>query len=309
MLNLLIFESITANLKNIKKSPNLLSQKDFMSMKMQGKVMVDALYTDLKHVKKLKITIGKQRFGETALDFFSEIIPKIDLVWVIAPESDGELERFHIASKKKLWIGSDLQAIRLTSNKLETKKYLKSLSINTPDEITFDSLRKKSYIEAVYKPIDGAGTTDTYVIENEKNITNTLSKKRSCFFLEEWVEGTAYSVSLNCRLSGFDILSISKQHITSNHLGKLFYEGVDPVESKMFKKLRDSILPILHLIVSNITGLRGFIGIDFILKENSQISIIEINPRLTCSYIGLSKYNKDNTAVKILNSFEIKNLV
>ena len=278
-------------------------------MKMQGNRMVDALYFDLKQVKQLNITIGKQRIGETALDFFSDIIPKIDLVWVIAPEINSELERFHIASKKKLWIGSDLQAIRLASNKLETKKYLKSLNINTPDEITFESLRKKNYTKAVYKPIDGAGTTDTYKIENKKNIISTLNKKRSCFFLEEWIEGKAYSVSLNCRLSGFDVLSISKQHITLNHSGKLFYEGVEPVESKMFKKLRESILPILHLIVSNITGLRGFIGIDFILKENSQLSIIEINPRLTCSYIGLSKYNKDNTAVKILNSFEIKNLV
>ena len=309
MLNLLIFESITANLKNIKKSPNLLSEQDFRSMKMQGNRMVDALYFDLKQVKQLNITIGKQRIGETALDFFSDIIPRIDLVWVIAPEINSELERFHSASQKKLWIGSDLQAIRLASNKLETKKYLKSLNINTPDEVTFESLRKKNYTKAVYKPIDGAGTTDTYKIENKKNIISTLNKKRSCFFLEEWIEGTPYSVSLNCRLSGFDVLSISKQHITSNHLGKLFYEGVEPVESKMFKKLRESILPILHLIVSNINGLRGFIGIDFILKKNSQLSIIEINPRLTCSYIGLSKYNKDNTAVKILNSFEIKDLI
>ena len=309
MLNLLIFESITANLKNIKKSPKLLSQKDFRSMKMQGYQMVEALYSDLKQVKRLNITIGKQRIGETALDFFSDIISKIDLVWVIAPESKSELERFHIASKQKLWIGSDLQAIRLASNKLETKKYLKSLGINTPDEITFESLRKKNYTEAVYKPIDGAGTTDTYKIENKKNIISTLNKKPSCLFLEEWVEGTAYSVSLNCDLSDFEILSINKQLIISNHLGKLLYSGTKPVETKMFKKLYTSILPIISLIVANITDLRGFIGIDFILKENSQISIIEINPRLTCSYVGLSKHNKDNAAVKILNSFEINNLV
>ena len=77
----------------------------------------------------------------------------------------------------------------------------------------------------------------------------------------------------------------------------------------MFKKLREQILPTLYLLVSNIADLRGFVGIDFILEENSQISIIEINPRLTCSYVGLSKYNKNNTAVKILNSFEINNLI
>ena len=308
MLNLLIFESITANLKNIKKLPTLLSQKDFWSMKMQGKEMLDALHYDLRQIKQLNITIGKQRFGETALDFFSNIVPKIDLVWVIAPESNGELERFYIASQKKKWIGSGLQAIRLASNKLETKKYLKSLGINTPDEITFNSLRKRNYTKAVYKPIDGAGTTDTFIIENKKNIINILNKNRSCFFLEEWVEGSAYSISLNCKQSDFEILSINKQNITSNRLGKLLYGGVKPVENKMFKKLRESILPTLYLIVSNIADLRGFIGIDFILKENFQISIIEINPRLTCSYIGISKYNKDNVAMKILKSFEIKDL-
>ena len=115
-----------------------------MSIKMQGKVMVDALYTDLKHVKKLKITIGKQRFGETALDFFSEIIPKIDLVWVIAPESDGELERFHIASQKKLWIGSGLQAIRLASNKLKTKNFLcTALQIFLSQTFTYNQRNNK----------------------------------------------------------------------------------------------------------------------------------------------------------------------
>ena len=40
--------------------------------------MVDALYSDLKHIKQLNTTIGKQRFGETALDFF-ETIPR--LIW------------------------------------------------------------------------------------------------------------------------------------------------------------------------------------------------------------------------------------
>ena len=90
----------------------------------------------------------------------------------------------------------------MPSNKLETKKYLKSLGINNPDEITFKSLRKKNYTKAVYKPIDGAGTTDTYIIENEKNIINTLSKKRSCFFLEEWVEERhiAYPLIVNFQI-------------------------------------------------------------------------------------------------------------
>ena len=41
--------------------------------------MVDALYSDLNMIKQLNTTIGKQRFGETALDFFRRLFPK--LIW------------------------------------------------------------------------------------------------------------------------------------------------------------------------------------------------------------------------------------
>ena len=41
---------------------------------------------------------------------------------------------------------------------------------------TFKSLRKKNYTKAVYKPIDGAGTTDTYIIRNEKILLTHLVK-------------------------------------------------------------------------------------------------------------------------------------
>jgi len=41
-------------------------------------------------------------------------------------------------------------------------------------------------------------------------------------------------------------------------------------------------------IMSNFSGYHGFFGIDAILDENNNIFLLEINPRLTSSYIGLN---------------------
>ncbi len=306
MLNLLIFESITANIKNIKNLPELLSKTEFSSMKSQGENMIAALHSDLRQTKGLNIIVGKQRVGETASDFMNRISPRIDLAWVIAPENDGELEDCCLALKKKIWIGSELCAIRLASNKLKTKNYLKSIGINTPDEISSESIKKISYTKAVYKPIDGAGAIDTCIIEGEEKILNKIDYTSSNFLLEEWIEGEPFSVSLNCKPDDFEILSINQQHITVDSFGKLTYRGVSPVNKRMFNVLYENIEPILYLLIPTIPGLRGFVGIDFILGTNSRISIIEINPRLTCSYIGLSNHANCNIALKILNSFGVK---
>ena len=38
--------------------------------------------------------------------------------------------------------------------------------------------------------------------------------------------------------------------------------------------------------VNQIDGMRGYVGVDIVLQENS-VQVIEINPRLTTSYIAL----------------------
>jgi ATP-grasp domain len=43
--------------------------------------------------------------------------------------------------------------------------------------------------------------------------------------------------------------------------------------------------------VRSVTGLRGFVGVDFVWDETTATAeVIEINPRVTTSYVGLARY-------------------
>jgi predicted ATP-grasp superfamily ATP-dependent carboligase len=48
-------------------------------------------------------------------------------------------------------------------------------------------------------------------------------------------------------------------------------------------------VPLLKRAVEAIAGLRGFVGVDFIWSADKRhVMILEINPRPTTSYVGLS---------------------
>ena len=62
-----------------------------------------------------------------------------------------------------------------------------------------------------------------------------------------------------------------------------------------------TIKKYINIIVSKLSGLNGFFGIDFIIFKK-QILFVDINPRITTSYKQLSKNIKINVAEKILNT-------
>ncbi|MCJ7721336.1 ATP-grasp domain-containing protein, partial [Candidatus Bathyarchaeota archaeon] len=50
-----------------------------------------------------------------------------------------------------------------------------------------------------------------------------------------------------------------------------------------------------------VNGLKGYVGVDMILTEEEPI-VIEVNPRITTSYIGLKRAAKFNTAQAIVDA-------
>ena len=55
-------------------------------------------------------------------------------------------------------------------------------------------------------------------------------------------------------------------------------------------------------------GLFGFVGIDILIR-NDMIYIVEINPRLTTSYVGLNETIGCNMVDLLLNHKYIKNII
>jgi predicted ATP-grasp superfamily ATP-dependent carboligase len=84
------------------------------------------------------------------------------------------------------------------------------------------------------------------------------------------------------------------------------------IESGAPFQYRGSQVPLLHpagnraielatRAVELIPGLNGYVGVDLVLGQEL-IQLIEINPRLTTSYIGLRQVSRANLAQAIWNA-------
>jgi len=58
---------------------------------------------------------------------------------------------------------------------------------------------------------------------------------------------------------------------------------------------------VAEKLVKSVPNLRGYVGVDFVLTENEAVAI-EVNPRLTTSYVGLGSVINFNPAQAMVNA-------
>jgi predicted ATP-grasp superfamily ATP-dependent carboligase len=118
--------------------------------------------------------------------------------------------------------------------------------------------------------------------------------------LEPWVDGPALSLSLLCGPAGTELLSINRQHIRIGAGGRLAYEGVSHGAMAVDSPRGVALAALAARIGQAVPGLRGFVGVDLVWHETLGPVVIEINPRLTCAYVGLSARLGRNLAAEML---------
>jgi len=160
----------------------------------------------------------------------------------------------------------------------------------------------------VIKPEDGVGAESIYYFEKEYQILdffkelNRKDDNKRNFILQEFIEGRDSSLSLIGAPNLLDlhpiILSVNSQDISIKNLKSEYFGGYTPLEN--YKEILKELSVVMKKI--NFSKIEGYFGIDFIEKYPSTLYFIEINPRLTTSYIGLRNTINLNCAELILNS-------
>ncbi len=94
-------------------------------------------------------------------------------------------------------------------------------------------------------------------------------------------------------------MSLNKQGITINSPAATskYNGGVVPFDDAR----KAEAFAAAEKIVKSFHDLRGYVGVDFVLTEEEPVAI-EVNPRLTTSYVGLSQVANFNPAQAILNA-------
>ncbi len=273
--------------------------------------MQDVHVTSIRHVQSGVPPVGSVKVLETtspanAVRAWRSALMEADFVYIIAPETDGILKTLceeAIGSGARV-LNCAPEAIEAAGDKWETFHRLTSANIPTIRTMSLSDFRpdavKASPTGWVVKPRYGCGSEGIRVITDIRNL-NSIGVTPE-MIIQPCTPGNPASVAVHFDDNGrpSDIFPVAFQRLSSDlrYLGGFVPAmphqiGVAPsVEhiSAMLDKLRN-VFP----------GLRGYVGIDLLIQPNGQCVVVEINPRLTTSYIGYRQLTKMNLAERWLS--------
>jgi predicted ATP-grasp superfamily ATP-dependent carboligase len=239
--------------------------------------------------------------AEGELAMLSLLAAQSDWTLLIAPETAGVLAQraglVELVGGRLLSPGT--ASITLAANKQATMDHLGRRQYPVPRggllSAAAGALEKVPF-PAVLKPIDGCGSQDVRLLASAEEITPNLELDR--WRLEEFVPGLAVSVAMLCGPAERYALPACEQRLSSD--GRFTYLGGRlRLPAKLDGRARNLALAAMMAMPPT----TGYVGIDLVLGDEADGSgdrIIEINPRLTTSYIGLRELAESNLAAAML---------
>ena len=300
------------------------------SLFIEGRAMLSAIVEDLLRIPDCQVsttldrrlnndfpiqTALQTRWIESAAEetqAFEELISTTDATLVIAPETDGALagrvERVRNLSGTSLNCLPD--AIRLCGDKLNLFQHFLDHDVPTiatfPKPATFERCRELVGAACVMKPRDGAGSWLTFAMSDcrptawrEAEHAFRLAGALDRALVQPWIKGRALSVGCLCDdMGAIEILPVAEQQLTD---GTFQYLG-GCIPADIPSHGIDAIHEVVRAACHCIEGLRGYIGIDILAPDENPGAplIVEINPRLTTSYVGYRQLCRDNIAQRLL---------
>lgn len=296
------------------------------SLAIEGRSMLHALLRDAARISGLNVAvIWDPRFDQMeipvakiarpesvveAQQLFEEFVEWSDVTLLIAPEIDSVLtsQALLVEGIGRQLCGPNPAAIAQCSDKFLLADILTEAGVPCLSTFEFSvehTTAEQLRFPCVVKPRDGAGSQETFLVQNAfefarlQRLWARSSLLRQAIW-QPYVAGRAVSVAvlISPEQYRYEPLPVCEQLLSND--GRFHYLGgslpaadLDPV-------------PIQKLAVDAcraVPGLRGYVGVDLIIPSdvNEGPLIVEINPRLTTSYLGYSHQCEQNILERWLN--------
>ena len=263
------------------------------------------------------------------IDCWIEIASLCDRTIVIAPELDQQLEQTvsRLRSAGIDVVASSDSFIRATSDKLATAKMAEQAHVPHPKTSLLSDVRSSVGCDSfddglplTLKRRDGAGCAEMIYFENSDLMFQWLNRNHHSrwvdgdWIVQGWQTGIAASMAviaeLEWQIIGCVEQSISMQADSAGCYSRVEYRGGrGPVESVTTKQLNDLLSRVRKAFPS---GGKGWIGIDFIIpnsrSKTDDLVLVEVNPRLTTSYLGYRQWYGPRIADCILGAMSVAEL-
>jgi predicted ATP-grasp superfamily ATP-dependent carboligase len=264
------------------------------SLRAEGRAMLSAVLDDFRRLPGVEAMTLPAGADDGAL---GELARAADWALLIAPEFDDILGRRcrRVEEVGGRLLGPSSAAVRLTADKGRLAEHLRAAGVPTPTCVPLSG--RPLAFPAVCKPRDGAGSQATFLVRDAADLPRCLAAAaaegwRGELLLQPFVPGLPASVAFligpaSCvpLLPAAQLLSEGRFHYLG---GRLPLPG----------DLGARAVRLARRAVEAVPGLRGYVGVDVVLGDDDQV--IEINPRLTTSYVGLRALAETNLAEAML---------
>lgn len=309
-MRILVFEYITGG--------GLVGQALPASLATEGEMMLQTLVAELKCLDNIQLCVPlDERCGRPDMLSQAEIVgvsadgdifallrvllAGADLFWPIAPETGGVLQglaELAMSANVEVLL-SNPAALAVCANKYATYQALKKRLLQVVATHLLSEAEEGIGIgdKVVVKIADGVGCLDSLQIDAEQlpAAIAELSDPQH-YVLQPYICGQAASLSCLFKHGQAWLICYNHQQIVLEN-GRFSLQGclVNMPTDKL-----DFYRNLVNEIAEAMPGLWGYVGIDVI--ENAELGplVLEINPRLTSSYVGIQQATGINVAEQVL---------
>lgn len=282
-------------------------------LRQEGAAMLRAIVEDLSAVAETVVAVDPRLIRPPGGSETVEVHPR-ESVWaqwvkaaancdsalIVAPESGGVLAKAVAMLRAG---GIDVIAgsgdfLRVAGDKVLTAKQLHAAGIAHPLYLGGGDrrfLRKlKRCDRFVLKPRDGCGTQEIRLFDDLEAARAELTEE---LILQGWVPGRPVSIAMVASGSHQTFLPAVCQTLDEQTCAYSGGRGpLEPEDQRRATALAGRAIAAMPPTV------RGFVGIDLVLGNRpSEDCVIEINARLTTSYVGIREMIRGNLAARLFD--------
>lgn len=246
---------------------------------------------------------------------FHRLAKECDAALIIAPEFDDILRRRCEAVEDLggQLLGPSSAAVALCADKLRLAEMLIDACLPTVPTalLSWDGVQRALLSDGnlefpvVIKPRDGAGSIDVRLVTSADDFVRQakaldVSARSREFVVQPYVSGRAVSVAMTVSDCGsIELFPPADQRLSED--GRFRYLGGRIPAARVDAA---AIHTAAYTACRLIPGLRGYVGIDLVVPHENprRPMIVEINPRLTTSYLGYRALAQCNLAEWLLMS-------
>ncbi len=229
---------------------------------------------------------------------------------VIAPEFHGILRGQVAQIGMPNSLNCSVEAIELCADKLRLAEFLQQHGIATIETAPFNWANSQSlksdWLPIVIKPRDGAGSQCTFRIASPAAITEVNEKFAADlaaydFIQQPFVAGRALSmgVVIPGEQREMQLLPLCEQILSEDSRFQFLGSRAGVFQRT---KLEAAAFELVRRCCELLPGLRGYVGFDLIEPTDrpGEVVLVEINPRVTTSYLAYRQLVSGNLAAALL---------